>query len=82
MCCIVDEVEFGEVAMEPPSLSAKPRKAVSSGDKARVKQSIHIFKYLVNQIIIYNVKISLVENITGLYTSAVRDLLKSLSLAL
>ena len=33
-----DEVKFGEVAMEPPSLSAKPRKAIETDEKSRVSE--------------------------------------------
>ena len=33
-----DEVKFGEVAMEPPSLSAKPRKAIETDEKLRVSE--------------------------------------------
>jgi len=40
---VLDHVAFGEVAMEPPSLTARPRSAAQDDEKPRVRHN-SVFK--------------------------------------
>ena len=43
MLLFSDEVKFGEVAMQPPELTARPRKASADNLSAKVKCFIQLF---------------------------------------
>ena len=57
-----DEVKFGEVAMEPPSLSAKPRKAIETDEKQRVSE----LKFSINRMSVFMVSQQFAFNKTGM----------------